>query len=595
MPKKITSSFFSRIEADINNYISSSIELSEGVKFSQYQTIQRIYKFKNRNLSGSKIKDDLSYDYYFDIISPRADSEIKNLRFDTKHILVFSRNPQKDFPAVFISNACLKAWMADNGEDEKLKAAVEEFSANGNIGFKKVAGGYETVDPLNTYITNQKAKTVDDTDIIERHELTASQIIAMKSWDQDVAKRVIKDLGDKSFSATSQTTPISSTNKRYEIFEFTGEVSEAEYNQITGKEEGDENKYFLAKIIVAGLKKGGNGEKFVLFADKLNGKISDHYIYAHRGRYEGRFWRVGMYELLFDHQIRANEIGNQLATGLEWASRVIFRSKDSKVLQNIRADLDNGDVIITEDLQQVDVRMHGLDQLIADWNRLTQDADRLANSHEIVSGESMPSGTPFRMGILLDQNAGKLFTLIRQKITLPFKRVFREWVLPELVKDLKGEDIFTFVGEVDILDQLREVMVNNWYMQNLVRIGYHTKEMAEAIKQEKLEELKKVDPIIENTKEIWDGVFKRLFITITGENSDAADNVQDMVTLMNLETDPNRLAFLLDVIYKVRGIPVPPKQEVVQGAMPSQMGQQGAALPAPQNPEQQEAAAAIEA
>jgi hypothetical protein len=596
MENKFKSSFFKRIESDIDNYLTGSIEISEGVKFSQNKTIQRIMRFKNRNLSGSKIRDDLSYDYYFDIISPRADSEIKNLRFDTKHILVFSRSPQKDFPAVFISNAMLKSWMADNGEDEKLKAAVEEFTDNGNIGFKKVVGGYETVDALNTYITNQKAKTIDDTDVIERHELTASQIISMKTWDQEVAKKVIKDLGNKSFTATAQTTPIASTNKRYEIYEFTGEMSEAEYNAIKGiEEEGDENKYFLAKVITAGLKKSGDGEKYVLFADKLTGKISDHYIYAHRGKYNGRFWRVGMYELLFDHQIRANEIGNQLATGLEWASRVIFRSKDSKVLQNIRADLDNGDVIITDDLQQVDVRMHGLDQLIADWNRLMADADRLANSHEIVTGEAMPSGTPFRMGILLDQNSGKLFTLLRQKITLPYKRVFREWVLPEMVKDLKGEDVFTFVGDIDILEQLREIQVNNWYIKNLVKIGPHTREIAEAIKQEKLEEMKKIDPIINNTREIWEGVFKRLFVTITGENSDAADNVQDMVSLMNLETDPVRLAFLLDTIYKIRGIPVPPKQPTVQGgSMPAQAGQE-AALPAPQTPGQQETAASIEA
>ena len=48
---------------------------------------------------------------------------------------------------------------------------------------------------------------------------------------------------------------------------------------------------------------------------------------------------------------------------------------------------------------------------------------------------------------------------------------------------------------------------------------------------------------------------------ITGENSDAADNIQDMVQLMQLETDPARLAFLLDSVYKIRGIPVPPAPE----------------------------------
>jgi len=284
-----------------------------------------------------------------------------------------------------------------------------------------------------------------------------------------------------------------------------------------------------------------------------------------------------MTELLFDHQIRANEIGNQLARGLEWSSKVVFRSKDSRVLQNIRADLDNGDVVITEDLSQVDVRMRGMDQLILDWNRVQEDADKLSSSFEIVRGESPPSGTPFRLGALIDANAGKLFTLLRQKITLSYKRVFREWVLPQLVKDLKGEEVFRFVGEVEILDQLRELMVDNWYVRNLVVIGPHTKDIADAIKAEKMDELRQSDPVVENTKDVWKNVLQRLFVTITGENSDAADNIQDMVQLMQFEQDPVRVAFLLDSIYKIRGIPVPPTPE--QAPAETQLVERGGETP----------------
>jgi hypothetical protein len=559
--KDLKSPLYARIETEINNYLSRKVEISPGVFFSQYKTINRIYKFKNRDLTGTKINPDLSYDYYFDIISPRTDSEVKNLRFDTKHILVFSKNPRKDFPAVFVSNAVLDNWMAENGEDLKLKAAVEEYSSNGNIGFKKVDGGYEVTDPLNTFVTNTAAETIDDTDLVERHEMVASQIKAMSAWDQDVADKVIKNLGNKSFTTSELTTSVDSTNKKYEIHEYTGEVSEKEFNQVKGIEEGDENNFFLAKVIVAGLKKGGKGKKFTLFAEKIDGKLSDHYIYAHRSRYDGRFWRVGMTELLFDHQIRANEIGNQLARAMEWSSKVIFRSKDARVLQNIRADLDNGDVVITEDLAQVDVRMRGMDQLIADWNRVQVDADKISNSFEVVRGEAPPSGTPFRSSALMDANAGKMFTLLRQKITLPYKRVFREWVLPNLLTDLSGEDVFTFVGDTEILDQLREVIVESWYMHNLINIGPHTKDIGEAIKAEKLDELRRVDPVIDNVKDIWKNIKNRMYITITGENSDAADNIQDMTQLLTLETDPTRVAFLLDSIYKMRGIPVPPLPE----------------------------------
>jgi len=573
MDKNTYSGLHSRIESEISNYISGSVEISDGVFFSQYQTIKRIYKFKNRNLSGTKINSDLSYDYYFDIISPRADAEVKNLRFDTKHVLLFSRSPRVDFSAVFVSNVMLKGWMGENGEDEKLKDSIEAFTGDGNIGFKRVAGGYEFVDPLNTYITNQSAKTIDDTDIIERHEMSASELKGMKTWDADVIDDVIRDLGDKSFSATSSSTPVSSTSKTYEIFEFSGEVNEQEFNAIKGVEGGDANNYFLAKVVVAGLSANGEGSKYTLFAEKLSKKLSDYYLYAHRGRYERRFWRVGMYEQLADHQIRANEIGNQLARGLEWASKVIFQSSDSKLLQNIRADMDNGDIIIASDLKQVDVRMQSMDQLIADWNRLMIDADKLSNSFEIVRGESLPAGTPFRLGALLNENAGLMFALLRQKITLVYKRVFREWVLPMLIKDLSGEDIFILVGDVDVLDKLRELMVDRWYYDNLVKIGPHTKETAIAIKEEKLEELKRIDPTIENSKEIWKGVLPRLFVTISGENSDIADQVTDLVSLISLEVDPVRRAWMLDQIYRIRNIPIPPKVEPVEVASDAEQTQ----------------------
>lgn len=42
----------------------------------------------------------------------------------------------------------------------------------------------------------------------------------------------------------------------------------------------------------------------------------------------------------------------------------------------------------------------------------------------------------------MDTNAGKLFVLLRQKITLPYKRVFKQWVLPELIKDMKRKGCF---------------------------------------------------------------------------------------------------------------------------------------------------------
>ena len=58
----INPSIYKRIETDIDNYLSSQVEISEGVFFNQYDLIKRIYKFKNKALQDKidKLIDKMS-------------------------------------------------------------------------------------------------------------------------------------------------------------------------------------------------------------------------------------------------------------------------------------------------------------------------------------------------------------------------------------------------------------------------------------------------------------------------------------------------------------------------------------------------------
>ena len=99
-------------------------------------------------------------------------------------------------------------------------------------------------------------------------------------------EEVLKNCGNKMFNATERALSKDTTTKYYEIYERNGEISEKDLLEAQGKgTSGDENKFVNAKIIVAGLKKGDKGEKYVLFAEEIKRKP---YTEAHRGRYEGR-------------------------------------------------------------------------------------------------------------------------------------------------------------------------------------------------------------------------------------------------------------------------------------------------------------------
>jgi hypothetical protein len=545
------------IRAEIDDYLGGTAQISDGVMFSQHKLYKRISIFKNRHFPKGKMTDLGEYKYWFDIIQPRINNEMKNLRFGSKNILPFSVNPIGDFAAVFTLNAALGEWMWNTGREEELIDSIERFSGEGNVLFKKVKGGYETCDFDNTFIINQSAKTVNETPIVQRAQLTQSELRAKAGVYKNVDK-VIEKCGNKFFKKSPRSGQMATTSPMYEIFERNGEISEAALFEARGQQGGDETKYLLARVVVAGMANDKDEERFVLFAEPLKGKMSDYFVEAHRGPYKGRWWREGLYEMLMDHQYRANEIGNQLARGLDWASKVIFKDDSPEIVQNVRTDLQNGDTIRSANMSQVEVRMQGLDQLIADWNRLMEDADRIANSFEVIQGQSLPSGTAFQLGNLLDNNASKLFVMLRGKLGHAYARVYKDFVLPELVKDIKAKDIIRVTGNSDFIDRFRQIAVEGWYLKNLAKIGPHTSDMAKALKEAKLEELSQTEPLIENAKELWDGILSRTRVTITGENYDVSENLQTIASVLTFEQDPVRRAFLLDTIYAAKGIPVPP-------------------------------------
>ena len=135
--------------------------------------------------------------------------------------------------------------------------------------------------------------------------------------------------------------------------------------------------------------------------------------------------------------------------------------------------------------------------------------DKVAHSFEIIQGANMPSGTPFILANRLDENAGKYFVQIRQKLTGAYKKIYKEWELPRIIKEISNEGVVRITGNETILDDFRKMVVNSWYLKNLAKIGVHNAEIREAIKAQKLEEIKKLDPFVKNDTEIWKGIEKR--------------------------------------------------------------------------------------
>lgn len=570
---------YKQVETEINSFLYQDVEISEGYKFNQYKLIKRIMLYQNGIYPTGKLTDQGDYKFWTDIIQPRVDGEVKNIDFDTSAIQFWSES-YKDAGYMVLCNLALDEWLRNNGQASEINDAVEEFSAWGNVVWKKVKGGYERVDLKNFYVINQQAITLNDTPAIERHIMTQSDLRKKKGVWENIDE-VIKGCGNKWFEPTNEGSFESKETVYYEIFERNGEVDEKTLFEAQGKEGGDENKYVMAKIVLAGLKTKGDKDdgKYVLFADEI-GKMP--YKEAHRGRYKGRWFREGIVEILMDIQTRANEISNQIARGLEWSGRTIFRSQDDLFAQNVLTDMENGDVIRSQDLQQVDVRMHGLDQLVADWNRLMELADKLANSYEVVTGETLPSNTPFRLGAMMNQNANKLFDFLRQKLSIALEDVFEEWIMPNLLRDLKREDVLRLTGDPAMLNRYYDMLVNTWYVKNLINMPPHDEEVGQFIKDAKREQIMADPQQMVKLERGWlDDVKPRIAVVISGENVTMTEDLQTLLSFIQLETDPIRRTALIEMAMKRKGIDIEdlPKTEQMamdEGAVAQEMaGAQG--------------------
>lgn len=547
-----------QIENEITDYLTGTVNISDGVDFSQHQLVRRISLFEAKTYPTGKFDSQGNYKYWFDIKDKRVSDEVKNIDFDTKNVAVYS--PRKiDALLDVITNLKLKEHLRETGQADEINTAIEEGASWGNILWKKVKGTYERSDLRNTYIINQTARTVNETAIVERHQLMQADLRAKDGTWKNVAA-VIRECKTDSYKSSVEVVGKETTTPFYDIYERNGEVCLYDLKDANGEEgtEADRNVYVLARVIVAASKNSATASgveiKYIMFADKLSGKMSDYYKEYHRGRYKGRWFREGLIELLFDLQVRANQIGNQIAQGLEFASKTIFRSSDTLIVQNVLTDLNNGDIIKAKELASVPVEMRGFTELANEWNRIIQLANEIANSSEIVQGESLPAGTPFRLGGLLNQNANKVFDFLREKLAIPFSEIFEEWIIPDLIKNLQSQDVLRLSGDSEMLERLFKLVVDAWYIENLLIIGPHDQQFADNLKAEKMDELKKRPQIfMSQLQALWKGYQPYATVDITGESLNLDAEVQTIASLIELEQDPVRRSAMIEDVARMKG------------------------------------------
>lgn len=391
---------------------SSSVIITEGYSINWHDIVKRITLYQNDKFLERQ--DDGSV--FWNISSPQSPHFTKNLDLDTKDFKPQGKG-ETNFYQAWILKIKFEKWAREGRLSKDINSLLGNISDFGFGVWKRVPDDEgETIDKCNLKniyfdITDKSFRTV-----IEEHELTEMQVRKKgEAWDNiDQALQHAEKVSDEKFVGAD-------TIEKYRFYERVGEYKD-----------GKDYKYM--HHIVCG--EGSN--EVIVFEEELEDNI---YHCFSLDNAEGRLPGIGIYERLFVLQERANTLVNENAQTTAIASLLLLRTQDSELNGNVLSDMESGQIITSEDLQQIGIDNRFLNGFITELDRLEDQARKLCMTPEVVTGEKLPSGTPFRSMAALTVAAKSAFEMTREDIGTKIADILIDHILPSVARTWNKEEI----------------------------------------------------------------------------------------------------------------------------------------------------------
>jgi hypothetical protein len=164
--------------------------------------------------------------------------------------------------------------------------------------------------------------------------------------------------------------------------------------------------------------------------------------------------------MLFDVQVRVNELKNQKRISMEISSMHLFQGPKSMV-RNILTDLQSGDYLPkgTNDpdgITPIANEERNLPAFDGEEASYLGQADRLSFAYEAIRVKEPNSATTLGQTQIQTAQATSVYAFKKENLALFLQDFFNELVMPNLMKDLTPEHIMRFTGSLQELQKLDE-------------------------------------------------------------------------------------------------------------------------------------------
>lgn len=517
-----TFNIFKQVQTELDDFFNRKIKIASavvdgkekgGFEYSQWDTLQAIEFVDNSKfLNGVKDKEGQTK-FFLNTASFRKEVASKNIDIDVKNFNFIPEDGQSNYGAI-IARKKFKKWAKDNGLSDKINETVDRFPKYGTIVAKRVGNEIEII-PIGTLRNQQDAKCLKDASyVIEEHEgMCKSEMEEYKGWD--VSKLSLK------------------WDDKVTVYERYGYVP-AKFLKANGGtvDVKDDATVYCVVVLTLNKSKDGKTGGEVLFVEETECP----YIERHYARQDGRWLGIGEIEKQIDNQAARNMVFNLRKKSLGWASKNVFGTADDTLVNNLSTQVKDGDVLKLTNPNSM-WRIDTTNRANVDYNAIDQLVEENSNQRsftfEVATGETMSSGTPFRLGALLSNSVNSYYDKKREILGLFWKDIVIEFMIPAWLKETPDEFVEGVLDTEEGFDELRQAKRDWMITQSFINAVIANKDIdMEGIKMAVDAGLAKINrDFFKMTKQEVKDMKYRIDLDITGESVDVPKKIETLTTL----------------------------------------------------------------
>ncbi|MCK9319381.1 hypothetical protein [Methanoculleus sp.] len=536
--KKITSSFniFQQTNKELDEFFNTKIHLAgkktEGAikylskentayTFNQYEMLQLIDMYWNSQFTTGDKDPQGRTKLFMNVGKFRSEVASKQVDIDVKDFL-FTPEDYASTIGAWLMQEEFKNYSKETYFGELINECVDNFPKYGSVVLKEVGGKLEFT-PLQTLRNDQSAKDLNSARyVIEEHnDMTMGEIQEMEKnkWE----------IGDFSLPFGETTT----------VYERMGSVPLWYYNDVNKiSNEGVDTNKVVDALFIFTIKNTPRSSKRTDKGHIFYSKIikNRRYREAHWSKQYGRWLGIGEMENQIPNQVAKNVLINILKNGFEWSAKRAFQTSDEKVVNNLAKEVQDGAVLLVDanaEIKQIDLAArygNEAQQMINEWEK---NSDQKSFTYEVATGEALPSGTPFRLGVVLSNAVNSHFSKKREMLGIFFKKCVMDFLIPDFqAKAISGDSLIIMNSDLPGYEAIRAA-AEDYTIGQVIKASIFSGKL---IDMEMINQL--VNPIsianqlfIKRPADFYTKIKSKFDLCITGEENNIEKKITSLTTL----------------------------------------------------------------